>query len=60
MNFSGVIAFDFSIGVAANTVFWESRNKKIYRDLVSCSNENKYQIKTHSLEKYSEKYKGFF
>ena len=30
--------------------FWESRNKN-YRDLVSRSNCNKEQIKTHSLEK---------
>ena len=39
-NFSGVIALDFSTDVAANS-FWESRNKKIYLDLVSRSNENK-------------------
>ena len=30
-NFSGVIAFDFSIDVLANT------KQKTYRDLVSCS-----------------------
>ena len=29
-NFSGVIVFDFSIGVVANS-FWESRNKKLFR-----------------------------
>ena len=46
-TFSGVIAFDFSTDVAANS-FWESRNKKIYRDLVSFSNGNKYQIKIFS------------
>ena len=28
-NFSGVIAFDFSTDVVANS-FWESRNKKTY------------------------------
>ena len=39
-NFSGVIAFDFSIDVVAH-IFWESRNKKTYRNLVSCSNVNK-------------------
>ena len=39
-NFSGVIAFDFSIDVVANS-FWESRDKKTYQDLVSCSNGNK-------------------
>ena len=49
-NFSGVIAFDFSIDVVANS-FWESRNKKTYRDLVSCTNGSKWQIKTYSLEK---------
>ena len=41
VNFSGVIAFDFSIDVVANTVFRESQNKKSYRDLVSFSNGNK-------------------
>ena len=49
-NFSGVIAFDFSTDVVANS-FWESRNKKTYRDLVSCTNGSKWQIKTYSLEK---------
>ena len=39
-NFSRVIAFDFSSDVA-NTVFLESRKKKTYQDLVSCSNGNK-------------------
>ena len=34
-NFSGVIAFDFSIDVVANTVFVS------HEDLVSCSNGNK-------------------
>ena len=34
-NFSGVIAFDFSIDVVANTVFLS------HEDLVSCSNGNK-------------------
>ena len=49
-NFSGVIAFDFSTDVVANSL-WESRNKKTYRDLVSCTNGSKWQIKTYSLEK---------
>ena len=40
-NFSDVTAFGFSIDVVANTVFWESRNKKTYRDIVSSSNGNK-------------------
>ena len=40
-NFSGVIAFDFSIHVAANTVFGSHEKGKIYRDIVSCSNGNK-------------------
>ena len=30
-NFSRVIAFDFSSDVVANTVFLESRNKKLIR-----------------------------
>ena len=50
-NFSGVIAFDFSITVVANTVFGSHETKKTYQDLVSCSNGNKEQIKTHFLEK---------
>ena len=49
-NFSDVIAFDFSTDVVANS-FWESREKKTYRDLVSCTNGSKWQIKTYSLEK---------
>ena len=49
-NFSGVIAFDFSTDVVANS-FWESRNKKTYWNLVSCINGSKWQIKTYSLEK---------
>ena len=40
-NFSGVIAFDFSIGVVANTVFGSHETKKTYQDLVSCSNGNR-------------------
>ena len=40
-NFSGVIGFDFSIDVVANTVFGSHETKKTYRDLVSCSNGNK-------------------
>ena len=40
-NFSGVIAFDFSIDVVANTVFGSHETKKTYQDLVSCSNGNK-------------------
>ena len=43
-NFSGVIAFDFSTDVVANS-FWESRNKKTYRDLVSCTNGSKWRKK---------------
>ena len=39
-NFSGVIAFDFSIDAVANTVFG-SHETKTYRDLVSCSNGNR-------------------
>ena len=38
-NFSGVIAFVFSIDVVANT------KQKTYQDLVLCSNGNIYQIK---------------
>ena len=30
-NFSGVIAFDFSIGVVANTVFGSHETKKLIR-----------------------------
>ena len=41
VNFSGVIAFDFSIDVVANTVFGSHETKKTYQDLVSCSNGNK-------------------
>ena len=57
VNFSGVIAFDFSINVVANTVFGshkqkkqrknrektekKQRNKKTNQYLVSCSNGNK-------------------
>ena len=40
-NFSRVIAFDFTSDAVANTVFLESRNKKTYQDLVSCSNGNR-------------------
>ena len=40
-NFSGVIAFDFSIDVVANTVFGSHKTKKTYWDLVLCSNGNK-------------------
>ena len=54
-NFAGVIAFDFSIDVVANTVFGSHETKKTYQDLVQCSNGNKKQIKTHSLEKQSYK-----
>ena len=50
-NFSGVIVFDFSTDVVANTIFGSHETKKIYQDLVSCSNGNKRPIKTHSLEK---------
>ena len=48
-NFSGVIAFDSSIDVVANTVFGSHETKKLIRTLVSCSNGNKQQIKTHFL-----------
>ena len=40
-NFSGVISFDFSIDVVANTVFGSHETKKTYQDLVSCYNGNK-------------------
>ena len=40
-NFSGVIAFDFSIDVVANTVFGSHETKKTYQDLVSSSDGNK-------------------
>ena len=40
-NFSGVIAFDFSIDAVANTVFGSHETKKSYQDLVSFANGNK-------------------
>ena len=50
-NFSGVVAFDSSIYVVANTVFG-SHETKNFRDLVSCSqNGNRKQIKKHPFVK---------